>query len=487
MAVVTKSDYENALKTYNKDYTAQNTWNNLYGSVWQSGQIAKQQTQQSYSDAMAEAYQSYLTSQQSVGASNYGQGYKSMLRSELDTALSDAYAQYMSNQASAMSSINEQVSEGYSAIDELLETEAQYNLDFDNAVKDYYTWLASWYSENKTEDGDNIFLDNVRWKEKYLTAVDDTSTLGDELTFTDKEGNTYALKSIDDLSAGFYDDTGNMTESAKDFYSEMMNVVGVEEGWSAPSFSDYLQQQDTENKTDLYSWATSYNPYNYAIDRASRNTKISSFRELIGLKSDEESYNFIEHSAGYTDEQFNNLMAPINNFVENINSKDFDVTTEKGRTNLNDIATELLQYSKDLGLISQDELTQAENVFNNAIQSTNNLTDQDFWDRLAQVATGTAIGTTAGISLGAIIGGVAGTASAGPVGTVIGGAVGGIVGVIIGSIAGLIGGTITAVAGEVTERNRNRNIGEQIKSQYTDILAKLALEAEKQRKTQINK
>lgn len=468
MAIVTKSDYENALKTYNRDYTAQNTWSNLYGSVWQSGQIAKQQTQQSYSDAMAEAYQSYLTSQQSVGASNYGQRYKSMLRSELDTALSDAYEQYMGNQASVMSTINEQVSEGYSAIDELLETEAQYNLDFDNAVKDYYTWLANWYSENQTEDSDNIFLDNVRWKEKYLTAVDGASAISDELTFTDKEGNTYALKSIDDLSTGFYDDTGNITESAKDFYSEMMNTVGTEEGWSAPSFNDYLQQQDVENKTDLYSWATSYNPYNYATDRAGRNTKISSFRELIGLRSDEETYNFIEHSAGYTDEQFNNLMAPINNFVENINSKDFDVATEKGRTNLNDMATELLQYSKDLGLISQDELTQAENVFNDAIQNTNSLTDDGFWDRLAQIG----IGTSMGAAIGAFGLGFFGGAAIGAVG---------------GAIIGLLKSITTVIKYETTERDINRNIGKQIKSQYTDILTKLALEAEKQRKTQINK
>lgn len=389
--ITTRSSVKQSLMEANKDYLGRKSWEQLYGSIDLAKQKQISELQQDYSKDMANAYASAYNQNTAIASSNLGQGYKLSAMESIDDALAKAYETYRSNYLQGVSEAESYASKAAEGVTEALDTQTENTQTMLHKPYEYLTWLREQYAEG--DDEKDIFLNDLLWK-RYTK---------DEL---DEEGNATGnrvLMSWDDLQAKMYDSDGNLTDYGTEFYDTMLNKMSVEQ--PSLGFNKWL----AENDEKLYDWFASANPYDYDLND---NRNIGAFKKLVGMKSDDYTYSFIERSGAFTEKELDEMFAKFINTASELNdsnakysghtsdSKDADfVNNQKAAANtyktmsaelksLTDSLGITKNLEKDLGM-SLTELTQSLAETSDSVRSYGKLRKEkiernisEAWDNL---------------------------------------------------------------------------------------------------------
>lgn len=423
--IMSTDQYAKQLAALNRDYYGRKTWESLYSSVDLSKQQQIGQLTEDYSSAIADAYNIAYKNNATIAASNLGQGYKALAMEETDAALEEAYNTYRQNYLSSVADVESSAASASASITDALMTEAQYTKDMSEAGYQYlqYLWEKQQAGELLDQNGVafNLF-DEADWL-KY--------------TYEDSEGNRQ-LKSWDQLVTGFTDAAGvehagmytedyELTAAGVDFYDQMFNDLANEHRGVA--FGDWLNETNPE----LYNWSQSDNPYDYAPGLAGDNKHLNSFKTLYGMRSDDETYSFIERYGGITQSQMNDMFS---SFTDAVNALNAEVSDSSGMNakditkSYQDITAEVKTVTDQLGItdaienemgMSFDALAEQMAELTSAASSEGEIV----WDSIASgltfglVSGGAAVGAAAA---GTAAGAASAASSAGVSGTLLGAA-----------------------------------------------------------------
>lgn len=360
--ITTRSSVKQSLMEANKDYLGRKSWEQLYGSIDLAKQQQISELQQDYSKDMANAYASAYNQNTAIASSNLGQGYKLSAMESIDDALAKAYETYRSNYLQGVSEAESYASKAAEGVTEALDTQTENTQTMLHKPYEYLTWLREQYAEGDEEK--DIFLNDLLWK-RYTK---------DEL---DEKGNATGnkvLMSWDDLQAKMYDSEGNLTDYGTEFYDTMLNKMSVEQ--PSLGFNKWL----AENDEKLYDWFASTNPYDYS---SYDNRNIGAFKKLVGMKSNDYTYSFIERSGAFTDKELDEMFGKFINtaselkdigtdFTDANKQKDAAKTYKTMANDLKSLTDELgitKTLEKDLGM-SLSELVQNINESSDFVKDT---------------------------------------------------------------------------------------------------------------------
>ena len=297
---VTASDTKAAIQDSNRTQAGYNTWRQMYGAVDLNKQQQMSALKYDYDKAIGDAYAQAFASKQQVANSNYIDSYKDELTRRIDDTLEQAYGSYLQNYAKGAESLESEAAGYRSNITNALEEQAKNTSNLINKVYDYLQYTYDNYYNDPTAKA------QLERNGMDFSKFEYDRFLKDEL---DAEGNATGrkiLKTMDELAAGDVnapgifttDEGGNLrlNDAGIDYFDYLMNSDNSVYGLS--TFGSWLRNEDSE----LYDWYTSENPYNYAQDKLGRNTNAASLKQLIGMKSDDESYSPEERKYGMSQE-----------------------------------------------------------------------------------------------------------------------------------------------------------------------------------------
>lgn len=427
--IYTEGEIKRQLAELNRDYLGRKTWEGAYGAV----DLAKQQQlsalSSDYSQAVAEAYASAYKNSAILQNSDLGQGYKLSAQEQMDIALDEAYRSYRQNYMEGASKIQSSIAPYEQQIGERLQSQAEMTGQMSEEV---YNYLSHIWELNQggelgliNENGEPYDLFAEKGWSKYLKPV------------VDEEGNAtdeYELKTFDEIIdrgayttytddkgvahkewTGLYDDQGNLTVKGADFFDQMLNELAYE--GRGLSFGEYLKTENPE----LYDWAQSTNPYDFAPDKSGTSTNLASFRTLFGMTSTDEEYRFIERFGGYTheevDQMLKNFTDKADELVKALNSTSGVKDGYSISHSVRDLTNEIGILMDDLGIrkdfeeesgISISELGETFARYASNTESTGELFGEAFLQGALGTASGAATGATIGGPVGAVVGGIVG-------------------------------------------------------------------------------
>lgn len=332
------SDVAKYLKEFNKDYQGRKIWERLYNQVDLNAQNALSNVQYDYSTAMLEAYRSAYAQKSAIANSALGSGFKADNSMDIDASLQEAFNSYRQQYLNTTTEIKQNALEAEQAIDKELLSEAQNYVDYEASA---YSYLQNLYdrafpSENSNYDPDNnlvkLFNENSNWS-KYL--VKETDEAGNEVT---------RLMSEQELRARNYDldeyGRGHINRAGIDFYDQMLNELSPE--GKGHGFHEWLSKENPE----LYEWSQSDDVYNYT----KAGTKLGTFKKMVGLKSTDDEYNFIENFAGLSKEDVQAEIAGFSSSVQNIINTGDDGDTESALKQYSSLLDNISDYITKLPL-----------------------------------------------------------------------------------------------------------------------------------------
>lgn len=335
--IYSESQAQKHLLENNRDYKNRLTWQNAIQGVNAQAQNAQAQLAKAYVDASADAYTSYLKSQNALKSSDVvGLGRQNLLEQN-NLALQDAYNTYAQNLSEGQAKIENSRLAEMEQISSALEQQAKYTADYTNAHIDYLKKLYRQY-----EAGKNQLFDNPEWT-RYLEYTTPTYDSQGNIVY-DEDGNIVydqtipSLISDKNLMSLMYDDKG-LTFQGVDILDQLEHQIAQSGyGGSNYSWSDYL----AETNPELLEWANTYNPYNYTPE----GTNASTLNTMYGLASDDYTYSIAERLLGVTDKQFETKINDLTSqLMEDLNYNNFEST-----------ADELWKIVEDYGLT--DEFTE---------------------------------------------------------------------------------------------------------------------------------
>ena len=338
--ITTASDYKKALQESERDIFGNRTWSQQYASIDYARKKAEAAISQQYGEDIAKAYQAATVQRSAIADTALGEGIKGLLQNDISSALSSAYDKYMSNLQTNTATLQSNIEQSYSEIDKMLEERAEKFAEFDPEHYNYLKYVSDWLEEPGREQAREKFYDNPLWS-KFFNI--------------DEQGNA-TLRSWEDLSrpvydeqtgeyVSFYDSNGNLTRYGKDFYQLVETYYESqmpEEGETLPpSFASYLYSE----KPDLYKWINEDNIYGVALNSFAENKNIGAFRQMLGIRSDADSYNFLENFGGLTSQEINDTFGEVFGALDKLKTgEDFSVN------DLDNIYTKMKQDFKSLGL-----------------------------------------------------------------------------------------------------------------------------------------
>ena len=338
--ITTASGYKKALEESERDIFGNRTWSQQYANIDYARQKAEAAISQQYGEDIAKAYQAATVQRGAIADTALGEGVKGMLQSDISSALSSAYDKYMSNLQTNTATLQSNIEQSYSEIDKMLEERAEKFAEFDPEHYNYLKYVSEWLEEPGREDAREKFYSNPLWS-KFFNI--------------DEQGNA-TLRSWEDLSrpvydpqsgeyVSFYDNEGNLTRYGKDFYQLVETYyesqMPVEGETLPPSFASYLYSE----KPDLYKWINEDNIYGVALNSFAENKNIGAFRQMLGIRSDADTYNFLENFGGLTSQEINDTFGEVFGALDKLKAgEDFSVN------DLDNIYTKMKEDFKTLGL-----------------------------------------------------------------------------------------------------------------------------------------
>lgn len=279
-SIFTKDSVASQLEDANKNYYGQRTWANIFGNIDLGGQMASEALKSQYGGVFGESYANAKIMENQIMSSNLGQGFKKSMLDANQTALEKAYDTYMQNYMKDFQSIQDTVTANRAQANKALDTQADYTTRYGNA---HYDYLKALY--DKYDAGESTLFENENYA-KYLNK--------------DEAGIVTGLMSQSQIHDLLYDEQGNLTRAGVDFFDQLEH----DDVLMDYSFGDYLQAEDP----DLYNWAVSDNPYNFAQNRAGLNINDATFREMVGQSSLDEQYTYLENQYGLDNGELNNML-----------------------------------------------------------------------------------------------------------------------------------------------------------------------------------
>ena len=338
--ITTASGYKKALEESERDIFGNRTWSQQYANIDYARQKAEAAISQQYGEDIAKAYQAATVQRGAIADTALGEGVKGMLQSDISSALSSAYDKYMSNLQTNTATLQSNIEQSYSEIDKMLEERAEKFAEFDPEHYNYLKYVSEWLEEPGREDAREKFYSNPLWS-KFFNI--------------DEQGNA-TLRSWEDLSrpvydpqsgeyVSFYDNEGNLTRYGKDFYQLVETYyesqMPVEGETLPPSFASYLYSE----KPDLYKWINEDNIYGVALSSFAENKSVGAFRQMRGVRSDADTYNFLENFGGLTSQEINDTFGEVFGALDKLKAgEDFSVN------DLDNIYTKMKEDFKTLGL-----------------------------------------------------------------------------------------------------------------------------------------
>lgn len=323
--IYSESQAQKHLLENNRDYKNRLTWQNAIQGVNAQANAAQAKLAESYVDASADAYTSYLKSQNALKSSDIvGLGRQNLLEQN-NLALQDAYNTYAQNLSEGQAEIENSRLAGMEQISSALEQQAKYTADYTNAHIDYLKELYRQY-----EEGENQLFDDPEWA-RYLEYTTPTYDSQGNIVY-DEDGNIVydqtipSLISDKNLMSLMYDDKG-LTFQGMDILDQLEHQIAQSGyGGSVYSWSDYL----AETNPELLEWANTYNPYNYTPE----GTNAATLNTMYGMASDDYTYQFAERLAGLPEKSlkkyFNDMLSVLDdetitrdNHIEAINNLNY--------------------------------------------------------------------------------------------------------------------------------------------------------------------
>ena len=300
---LTQTDMAKALANMERQQNGVKTWDQYFGAASLGYQKEQSALTSDLSEAMNQAYQSYLGQQNIVKDSGLSLGQQERLRDLSAKELSNTYNTYLANYQSAINDLTKTYSANVNAIEEALNTEATNYLSLVNSAYDY----LSEELYNATDSSGTSLLTN-RGLSKYLyTAEDAEKGLG-------TEGE---LMSWQDIKEKLFSEEGNLTPEGVEFFDIVYNMQPqsyyIDDKY-ARSFGQWLSDRDIANKTNLYEFYTSADPFNYSF----AGNRAGTLNVLLGRESTDTKYDkseyYIDNSAEISkkDREVNSLKNTIN-------------------------------------------------------------------------------------------------------------------------------------------------------------------------------
>lgn len=470
--IFNKSNIKQQLAEANRDYYGRKTWENLFSSVDLTRQQESNVLKRDYAEAISDAYSSAYKTNMNIMASNIGQGYKLEAMTDTDIALEQAYDSYRNNYLKAVSEVEASAAKATQQIDEALTEQADYTKQLADAPYKYLTYMYDRWQ--KGEDANSPFATGT-W-DKYLRK--------------DEEGNI-RLATWEELAAfgaqdpdskewtGMFDDKGNLTVKGVDFYDQMFNEMSGAN--TSTTFGAWLSEENPE----LFSWASSYNPYDYT----DAGTNLGSFKTMVGMTSTDQKYAFIERFGGLTEKELNAQFDGFTKQAEELSNRiaSSDGTNTKDITNgyinlLNDVKvlTDKLGITEDFEKSLNMSFSDVANVLAAASanqKGKNDLNSEALLDVLAGFGAGSAGGAAAAgaMKLATSSAFLGASTAAGPLGWAA------------AALVGLIGGSIYSRVNFDKKTAANKQYVQEVKNAYTNFTAQLVTYAQnKRRQQQIN-
>lgn len=328
--ITTASDYKQALQESERDIFGNKTWGQAFANLDYSRQAAQSQIAQTYGEDIARAYEAATAQRASIGGSALGQGVKDILQNDVSTALSAAYDKYMANMQSNQNTLAANIEKSYKELNKQLEERATKFSEFDREHYNYLGYVLDQLQKGEDQAAYDKFISNPLWNKFFNVDELGTATLRswEDLTrpVYDEQAGEYV---------SFYDAEGQLTSYGRDFYNLVENYyenqmpVGGET--LPPSFAEYLY---TENP-DLYKYINEDNVYSLALNSFGENKNLGAFRQVLGIRSDADQYNFLENLGGLTPQQLYDTFGDIDRLVERANKgetislNEFDAVYEK--------------------------------------------------------------------------------------------------------------------------------------------------------------
>jgi len=301
---LTQTDMAKALANMERQQNGVKTWDQYFGAASLGYQKEQSALTGDLSEAMNQAYQSYLGQQNIVKDSGLSLGQQERLRDLSAKELSNTYNTYLANYQSAINDLTKTYSSNVNAIEEALNTEATNYLSLVNSAYDY----LSEELYNATDKSGTSLLTN-RGLSKYLyTAEDAEKGLG-------TEGE---LMSWNDIKEKLFTEEGNLTPEGVEFFDIVYNMQPqsyyIDDKY-ARSFGQWLSDKDIANKTNLYEFYTSADPFNYSF----AGNRAGTLNVLLGRESTDIKYDESEYYKKYY-EDVENLENDIGNIDKDISS-----------------------------------------------------------------------------------------------------------------------------------------------------------------------
>lgn len=328
--IQTAKNVSTQLKDLNRDYYGRKRWQGLYDTVYYQKEQAMNNLESDYNAQVAEAYKTAYANKASVANSMLGSGFKSQAEADIDIALQEAFNTYKQNYLNSASQIESSADTAIAGIDKALNEEAQNYVDYQNSAYSYLQYLYNQAYPGLDADYEadenllKMFAENPEWS-KYIVKEN-----------VGTENETSRLMTEQELYARNYDidehGEGTLNQYGVNFYDQMLNQLSTEN--SNYSFHSWLSKENPE----LYEWSISPDEYNFT----EAGTKMGSFKKMMGLKSTDEQYEYIERNLGLTEQEAKTVIADaLNNLAEISNDGDIYATSERYNEAIDSI-TELI-------------------------------------------------------------------------------------------------------------------------------------------------
>ena len=186
-------------------------------------------------------------------------------------------------------------------------------------------------------------------------------------------------------------------------------------------------------------------------------TNAGTFRTMVGMASDDNIWSFAERYGGMSEEELTAMYEPFQQHLEELNSIDASLDADKVAEGIKNINTDLWDLAEELGLdgqmeelgISRQQTEQWLTDVRSGVKSAGEISGE----MLAQIGSMTVAGAGAGTALGGFFAGV-----------------GAPIGALIGGFLGFVGGGITAADYRKQAEEQNRQVTDQLKQEYADML-----------------
>lgn len=293
------------LEQMNKDYFGRRTWSKVFGDVDLSRQKAMENLNLNYGEALGSAYTASLQNRNTIVGGNLISGQKSQLMALNEEALEEAYNSYIRNYGSDVGTINNNFADQLSMANTTLYDQAQKYSKYATSHVDY---LYNLWDKYQAGEIDGSFFNNPRFA-NYMTNQYDAN--GNVLLGAD--GNpAQTIIGRGELENVLFDSAGNLTTSGRAFFEQME----YDQLLRNYSFSNYL----SENDPDLYNWARSNNPYDYAPNAIGESTIAGTFNRMTGRESYDEVFTGADALLGLSEGSVEKLFTPVSTSYESLMS-----------------------------------------------------------------------------------------------------------------------------------------------------------------------